>query len=265
MAGKLFARAAEAYNSAFRLGIDTPVLHYKLSSAYFNLRNFFGKISLVTVKAGKPGTIHENWYLIETVPGKKDVFRAAPRNSSVYHVAKALTGNLKKRPDIHFLLANIYLNAHRYKQAYDMFKKIELKIPKEDKSLYYYYYAQSAYGIEEYNEYLSLLQKAIKLDKITYQSALVDAYLKVANRYNQAGQLDKYIQYLVKAMRESPETASLHLKLGHAYEESQEYTKAIAQWQMVLDLEPDHPKRMELLNLVEKYRNESVQTSKPKS
>jgi tetratricopeptide (TPR) repeat protein len=265
LAGNLFARAAEAYNSAFRLGIDTPVLHYKLSSAYFNLRNYFGKISLVTVKAGKPGTIHENWYLIETVPGKKDVFRAAPENSSVYHVAKALTGNLKDRPDIHFLLANIYLNAHRYKQAYDMFEEIEPNIPKEDKSLYYYYYAQSAYGIEKYNEYISLLQKAIKLDKITYQSALVDAYLKVADRYNQAGQLDEYIQYLVKAVRESPETASLHLKLGHAYEESQEYTKAIAQWQMVLDLEPDHPKRMELLNLVEKYRNESVQTSKPKS
>lgn len=57
-------------------------------------------------------------------------------------------------------------------------------------------------------------------------------------------------------MQESPETASLHLKLGHAYEEAQKYAKAIAQWQMTLNLEPEHPKRMELLNLIEKYRKQ---------
>jgi cytochrome c-type biogenesis protein CcmH/NrfG len=53
---------------------------------------------------------------------------------------------------------------------------------------------------------------------------------------------------------ESPRTASLHLKLGYAHEEAQQYDKAIAQWRMTLDLEPDHPNRMKLLNLIEKYR-----------
>ncbi len=32
---------------------------------------------------------------------------------------------------------------------------------------------------------------------------------------------------------------------------------AVAQWQMVLDLEPDHPQRMKLLNLIDKYRSET--------
>ncbi|NIP28116.1 MAG: tetratricopeptide repeat protein, partial [Phycisphaerae bacterium] len=84
LAGNFFALAAESYQSALRLGIDIPVLHYKLGSAYFNLRNYFGKISAVTVKAGKAGTISDNWYLIESVPGKKDLFHSAPSTSAVY-------------------------------------------------------------------------------------------------------------------------------------------------------------------------------------
>lgn len=262
LAGNFFALAAEAYQSALRLGVDIPVLHYKLGSAYFNLRNYFGKISVVTVKAGKIGTISGDWYLIEAVPGKKDVFLTAPSDSAVYQVAKAVADGIGDSPDIQFLFANIYLNARRYSQAYGMLKKIEAKIPKEDKALFYYYYAQAAFGVRRYDEYLTLLQKAIELDKATYQSALVDAYQKVADRYNQAGQLDKYIQFLTKAVQESPETASLHLKLGSAFEEDQKYAKAIAQWQMVLDLEPDHPQRMELLNLIGKYRKQLAEPSR---
>jgi tetratricopeptide (TPR) repeat protein len=265
LASNSFALAAESYQAALRLGVDTPVLHYKLGSAYFNLRNYFGKISVVTVKAGKTGTISGNWYLIESVPGKKDVFRAAPRACAVYQVAKAVSDGIKDSPDIQFLFANIYLNARRYKQAYEMFKKLEPKIPKEDKALSYYYHAQSAFGVHRYDEYLELLRKAIKLDEATYSSALVDAYLKVADRHNQAGKLDKYIQFLAKAVQESPETASLHLKLGHAFEEAQEYAKAIAQWQMVLDLEPDHPRRMELLNLIGKYRKQLTESDRSKA
>ena len=75
----------------------------------------------------------------------------------------------------------------------------------------------------------------------------------MADQYNEAGNLDKYIEYLGKAVGESPLTASLHLKLGNAYEEARRLDKAIEQWRMVLDIEPDHPQRTQLLNLIEKY------------
>jgi len=265
LAGNAFALAAEAYQSALRLGVQTPILHYKLGSAFFNLRNYFGKVSMVTVKGGRLGTISGDWYLIEPVPGQKDYFHAAPKDSAVYQVAKAVADGINDTPDIQFLLANIYLNGRRYEQANEMFKKLEKTIPKEDKALFYYYYAQSAFGVHQYNKYLRLLGKAIEMDEATYKSALVDAYLKVADRYNQAGQLDKYIDFLAKAVQESPETASLHLKLGHAYEEAQKYAKAIAQWQMTLNLEPEHPKRMELLNLIEKYRKQLADSVRKKA
>jgi len=66
------------------------------------------------------------------------------------------------------------------------------------------------------------------------------------------------------AVGASPQTASLHLKLGDAYEEARKYAKATVQWQMVLDLEPDHPKRMKLLNLIGKYRSQDPEPPKAK-
>ncbi|NQU23074.1 MAG: tetratricopeptide repeat protein, partial [Candidatus Nealsonbacteria bacterium] len=139
LAGNFFARAAESYQSALRLGLDSPVLRYKLGSAYFNLRNYFGRIAARTVKSGKPGTINGPWYLIEPVPGRKDVFRCAPEASAVYQIARAIADGIEDRPDIHVLRATIYLNAHRYGQAYEMFTEIGGNVPDEDKALFHYY------------------------------------------------------------------------------------------------------------------------------
>jgi len=264
LAGHFYALAAEAYRKALDLGIDSSVLRYKLGSAYFNLRNYFGRVQVVTVKAGKAGTISEKWYLIEPVPGKKDAFRAAPGDSAIYQIAKATADGIADRPDIQFLKANIYLNARRYKQAHEMFGKIKDIIPKEDKALFYFYYSQAAFGIDKYDEYISLLNEAIKLDKEAYQPTLVEAYLKVAEQYNQLGQGDKYIHYLTRALAVSPQTVSLHLKLGYAYEHARKYALAVRQWQLVLDLQSDHPDRMKLINLIGKYKNlPAEETNKP--
>ncbi len=252
LASNFFALAADSYHEALRLGLDSPVLRYKLGSAYFNLRNYFGAISVQTIKSGSPGTIDGAWYLIEGVPDRKDVFRCAPENSAIYQIAKAIADGIEDRPDIHVLRATIYLNARRYAQAYEMFTKIGPTV-KEDKALFYYYYAQAAFGTGQYDRYLELLDEAIRLDPGAYKATRVDAYLSVADQYNEAGNLDKYIEFLGKAVAESPLTASLHLKLGNAYEEARKLDKAIGQWRMVLDIEPDHPQRTKLLNLIEKY------------
>jgi len=263
LAANSFALAAESYQAASRLGVESPVLHYKLGSAYFNLRNYFGRIAVRTVKSGQPGTISGDWYLIERVPGGQDVFRCAPKDSAIYQVAKALADGIEERVDIHVLRANIYLNARRYRQAYEMFTEIGPTVPDEDKALFHYYHAQAAFGTGRYDEYLDLLRKAIELDPEAYKSTLVDAYVQVADQYNQAGQLDKYIRFLADAVSESPRTASLHLKLGYAYEEAQKYQEAMAQWRMTLDLEPDHPERMKLLNLIEKYATGAALSAGP--
>ncbi len=262
LAENFFALAAESYQTALRLGLDSPVLRYKLGSAYFNLRNYFGQIAVRIVPSGKPGMLDGLWYLIEPAPGQKDAFRCAPETSAVYQVAKALADGIEDRPDIRVLLATIYLNAHRYAQAYDMFAQIEPKV-EQDKALFYYYFAQAAFGSGQYDRYLELLEQAIKLNPEAYKAIRVEAYQAVADQYNQAGNLEKYIEYLVKAVAESPQTASLHLKLGYAYEEAQKYAEAIAHWRMVLDIEPEHPERIKLINLMLKYRSSDPMVIRP--
>ena len=253
LAQNSFAMAAASYRAALSLGLSSPVLHYKLASSYFNLRNYFGRIARVTVKSGKAGTIHGDQFLIESVSGQPNVFLAAPADSAIYQVTKAIAGGLEKRPDIQVLRANIYLNARRYQKAHAMFKEIAPTIPDEDKALFHYYYAQAAFGIGALEDYLRLLGEAIRLDKKAFGSDLVAAYVKVAEQYNQAGDLKKYIEYLAKGVGESPRTASLHLKLAYAYQEAREYPAAVVQWQMVLDLEPDHAQRTVLLNLIKRH------------
>jgi len=258
LAGHRYALAAESYRQALSRGLDSPVLRYKLGSAYFNLRNYFGRITTVTVKSGSPDGVSGRWYLIEPVPGKKDAFRAAPEASAIYQIARAVADGIEETADIRFLKANIYLNARRYRRAYEMFAKIADEIGKADRALFHYYFAQSAFGIGKYDEYLAHLEEAIKLDKEAYEPTRVEAYLKVAEQHNQAGKLDRYIEYLAKAVAASPQTASLHLKLGNAYEEARRYQEAVVQWQMVLDLEPDHPQRLRLKNLITKYRGRAA-------
>lgn len=252
LAENRFALAANAYEQAIRLGLESTVLHYKLASAYFNLRNYFGRVSIVTVASAKAGEISGNWYLIEPVAGKKDAFRAAPRKSAIFQISTAIAGGMEATPDVQMLLANIYLNGRRYEKAYEMYQQLGERVVDEDKALYSYYFAQSALGVGKYDEYLTHLTEAVKLDPEAYESALVDAYLAVADKHNQAGKLDKYIEYLSLAVQQNPQTSSLHMKLASALEEAREYNKAIEQWRMVLDLEPDHPQRTDLLNLIKK-------------
>ena len=135
-----------------------------------------------------------------------------------------------------------------------IFTAIEASVPEEDQALFHYYHAQAAFGTGQFDRYLALLREAIRLDPDAYQSSLVEAYLRVADQHNQGGELAKYIEFLELAVGESPRAASLHLKLGNAYDEAHEGAKARDQWRMVLDLEPDHPQRIELLNRLEKSR-----------
>lgn len=249
-----FALAAQSYEAALSLGLDSAVLHFKLASAYFNLRNYFGRISITTVKSGQPESISRNLYLIEAVPGKKDVFRVAPQRSAVFHIERAIEGGLGDRADTRMLLANIYLNARRYDRAYEMYRTLGDMVPEEEKALYEFYFAQSALGVRKYDEYLQHLREARELAPEAYGSALVDGFLQVAERYNQAGQLEEYIAHLALAVDESPQTTSLHLKLANAYAESRQYQNAVQQWRLVLDLEPDHPRKTNLLNLIRKHQ-----------
>jgi len=246
---KRFAKSASAYERAGQLGFNTDVYHFKLASVYFSLRNYLGRITVANVIGGEPGQIKNKQYLIDRVPGKKDTFYATGPKSAIYQAAKARLMGIKI-PQLQFLEANIWLSARRYAKADAIYKTLEKKLEKQDQGLFWYYWSQTALGLDQYDAYLKRLDNAIKAEPEVYKPTLADAYVTVASRYQQRGDQKKYIEFLIKAMQTNPLAASLHLQLGDAYWQASKRDQAIQQYKLVLELAPDHPQRVRLLNRI---------------
>ena len=249
LAQSRFARSANAYERANALGVDTDVFHFKLASVYFNLRNYLGRIGTAKVVGGKPGQIKNQMLLIDPVPGQADTFYVTGPKSAVYQVVLAQKMGVKL-PGIRFLEGNIWLSARRHAKADAIYKSLEGKLEKGDQGLFWYYWAQTALGLGQFETYLERLNKAIEAEPDVYKPTLAEAYLTVAQRYQQAGESDKHIAYLHRAVQTNPLSASLHLTLGDAHWQAGHRDKAIEQYKLVLELEPNHGQRVRLLNRI---------------
>lgn len=249
LAQKRFAKAAAAYEAAGALGTSSGVYHFKLASVYFNLHNYLGKVTTAEVIGGQTGEIKGGVFLIDAVPGGKDMFYAATPKSSLYQVKLAQQLGIDIF-EIHFLEANIWLSARRYAEADKIYAKLEEKIQKQDAGLFWFQWAQAALGLDNYDAYLARLDKAIAAQPDVYKPTLADAYVTVATRYQQRGENQKYLEFLTKAVSTNPLSARLHLTLGDAHWLSNNKPQAIQQYKLVLELEPDHGERVRLLNRI---------------
>lgn len=249
LAEKRFAKAATAYEAAGNLGLSTGVYHFKMASVYFNLHNYLGTVSVVEVLGGKVGQIKNQRFLVDPVPGKKDTFYGVGPRSALYHAVKAQQMGVDVF-DLTFLEANIWLSARRYANADKIYAKLVDKVRKEDAGLYWFSRAQAALGLDDFDGYLQRLEKAIAAEPEVYKPTQADAYVTVALRYQQAGSSEKHLQFLGKAVATNPLSARLHLILGDAYWQASKGDKAIEQYRLVLELEPDHAQRVSLLNRI---------------
>ena len=244
-----FARAAQSYERAGELGINSDVYHFKLASVYFNLRIYLGRINTATVVGGKVGEIKNSLLLIDAVPGQENTFYVASPKSAAYQVRLAQLMGIDV-PGIRFLEANIWLSARRYAKADAIYSELEEKVADEEKGLYWYYRSQTALGLGEYKMYLERLNKAIEAEPKVYESTLSEAYVTVAQRYQQRGKHAEHIKYLTKAVNLNPLSASLHLALGDAHWQLGDREDAIEQYKLTLELEPNHAERVRLLNRI---------------
>lgn len=244
-----FAKAADAYEKAHQLGKESALLHFKLASVYSNLRNYLGKVTTAVVLGGKSGEIKNELLLLDPVPGQKDTFYAAPASSAIFQVTRARKMGTDT-PQLRFLEANIWLNARRYAKADEIYKTLEKKLDKADLGLFWFYWSQTALGLDDYDNYIARLKSAIAAEPKAYEPALADAYVIVARRYQQRGDNKSYIEFLSKAVDVNPLSAGLHLTLGDALWQLSKRAEASAQYKLVLELEPDHGDRVRLLNRI---------------
>ena len=239
LAQKRFAKAAEAYESAGTLGVSSAVYHFKLASVYFNLHSYLGTVTTAEVIGGQAGQIKNELFLIDPRAGQeRHVLRGRPA-SAMFQVTKAQQMGIDIF-EIRFLEANIWLSARRFANADRIYAQIQEKVRKDDAGLYWFSWAQTALGVNDYDEYLKRLEKAIEAEPEVYKSTLADALVTVANRYQQRGENARYLEFLNKAVASNPLSARLHLTLGDAYWLASQREKSIEQYKLVLELEPDH-------------------------
>jgi len=249
LAQQRFAKAAAAYERAGSLGVSSGVYHFKLASVYFNLHNYLGAVRSAEVIGGEVGDIKNELYLLDPVPGKKDTFYVCSPKSAVFQVAKAQKLGVDVF-DIRFLEANIWLSGRRFARADQLYGTLQEEVGKEDAGLFWYYWAQTALGLDNLESYLERLEKAIEADPDVYNPTRADALVTVAERYQQRGNAAKHIEFLGKATAENPLSARLHLMLGDAHWIASDRAKAIEQYKLVLELEPQHGDRVRLLNRI---------------
>jgi len=246
---KRFARAARAYQTARSLGFSSGVFHFKLASVYFNLHNYLGRVSTAQVLGGQPGGISGDIYLIDEVPGAQDTFHVAGTQSAIYHVAMAQKLGIDVF-QIRFLEANIWLSTHYFDKADLIYASLEKDVTKEDAGLFWSQWAQTALGQDDFENHIGRLKKAIEIAPEIYSVTLSDALKNVARRYQQLGDNAKYVSFLKQAVDGNPLSARLHVRLGDAYWSLNDRENAIAQYRLVLELEPEFADRVRLQNRI---------------
>lgn len=243
------ALAADSFTRAVALGLNDPHLHVQLAKAYFALAEFLGTVTPRRLEAAKPGSIVREGYVLEPVSDRADTYYVCPPASAIYQLQAALDAGVDT-VDVHLMRADVWLHTRRYDQALTAYRAAEDQVPTEDRAAYYARSAEAALGADELEEYLARVERAIELDPETYRPRLGDAYRNLAERYTQRGDLPATIQYLELAIREAPEAAELHYRLGNVYWETRRAADAAQQWRITLELCPDHPDQDRMLALI---------------
>jgi tetratricopeptide (TPR) repeat protein len=248
-AAERHAMAAEAFERAGRLGRDSPDYHVRLARCYCHLKQYLGDITTQSITGGVPDRIVGDRYLLKKAPDRKGVWYVSPRESAIYHVRRARDGGLDTLA-MQMLEAEIWFEAGQPARALRIYQAVESCVSGEGRAAYYFRSAQAALAAEDLDEYLTRLLRAIELDPHTYSGEKLTAYMTLAERYSRRGDLDAFVLYLQKAVALAPKSVDLHYRLGNAYWEADRRTEAARQWQVALELNPDHPDRTRMLELI---------------
>ena len=248
-----YKRAADAYEKAAALGIDEALLHYKLGTAYFNMRNFLGVVAMKKIIGGKSGELRDGVYLLSAAADRKDFFNVCPKRSAVFQIKLAMTGGISGW-DVRFMFANIFYHARHFKKVEGMYAGLDKNIPKgtptSTQALWSYYRAQTAFHLDKHDEMLDLIEKAIKSEPKTYEAAKVEARYKIAAYHRARENYDDYIKHMLEVIRLEPQVDRYHLELGDIYHTLGRKAEALAQFKIVLELAPEHPQQVRLTNLI---------------
>jgi tetratricopeptide (TPR) repeat protein len=248
------ALAVAPLNAAADRGLDDLALHMLGTQIFTCLGTQLGEVQIVNIPDGRVGQLVAEGFLLESAGEGR--FRVAPRDSAVYHVQAARLRDPKSLA-VQLLAAQVWLAAKRYSAAVEDYKDLETRLANANwappaKAAFYAEFADALYGADDVQGYLERLRQAFELDSNRYGDALAAGYRRAAERYNQRGDVGNFVRCLEQALAESPKDADLRYRLGNGYWEAGRLREAAREYQLTLQLVPDHRDRDRMLQAIER-------------
>ena len=139
----------------------------------------------------------------------------------------------KKTQEDNLLLFRLLYLQEKHQEAIHCGEALLLSGYEADANIYFML-GTSYSWLEQYDEAISNLAKAIKLDPNN-----VSAHVNFGLTCLREGKYDKAIEAYEQAIKLRPNDALLHLNLGNAYASKEEYDQAIVAYKQSIKLKPD--------------------------
>ena len=252
------ALATSQFRKALDLGCDVEPIYLLYAKSLFALERYVEPVAQVTLGDASPGDLCPQGYVLGPSDGDSDSYHVAAIDSVVTQLAEARRWGTDTL-EVGMMLARALNAARRYRSALIELERVKAKFTFDDpaqEARFVEEYAAAALGEGQVRTFLVRMKRAARLDPKRYRPKLLDAYRTAADHYNQLGDLDNYIACLNRAADEAPESAELHFLLGNANWERGDAQAAVRQWKLTLQLEPDHPQRDLMLEMIRQATSE---------
>jgi len=251
------ALAVEAYRLAEGYGARLGPRHrLHWGRAYAAIGRDFGQVGRRRLPGACAGEIRDDVAVLRPAgkEGTEDVFAVAPEASAVYQLLKA--GELR---EARRELADLWLRRRYWDAAIAGYQRLledrpattlPAKSRDAERAALHERLAQSLLGAGRTDEAIAHIRTAAKLDAKTYRPVRLRMLVEAADGASLRGDLAGTIRALDEAIELSPKDAGLHYRLGCAYYEARQPAAAATEWQMTLQLDPAHPKRVQMLEFL---------------
>ena len=227
-----------------QLGMSAQI-EFRAAQAYYLLGHMLGRTKVRRVPDGRAGQFHRGWLLVE-LRVAPDRFLCAPRESALYALRQALDAGLDE-PAAHCLHARIWQRAGRPDVGLTILRSREaawLENPTDETLATL---ADVALAAGAFEGFLRYARRRADLRPELRARILGDAYLAVAERYNERGDDAMYRAFLRRTLDLRPEDSELMLRLADSTWEAGAHDDAAVLYRKVLEREASHPERRRIL------------------
>lgn len=255
---------------------DTPGLAWRAAQAYFGLGQTLGEVFTRRIEGGVLGQFSRAHLVIDRgrAPGE---FICVPPESALYQVRRALDGGIDL-PAAHLMHARIWQSAGKPRIAFEILKAREAAmfefeaptsneaagvsvgsavttrpartVPPAVNAELLDTYTQIAFDADAFSDFLRLSRRRAEATPARRETILKSAYLALAEKYNERGDEKMFVECLTRASELAPGDMPLMLRRADAAWDADRKTDAAACYRRVLEADPQHARRKQMLERI---------------